>query len=216
MAKVSYVNPQVSVAVTYNWSAYTPLLGDLDLCTVNQDAPGVGTSAGGLNTITTSILPRVPYVEQLGMIVAGWEPTLGGGEFILLKIATVTAIPLGTLVQWDATYTASVVPTASAAKSGVPVAVCIANTAGITGGITSQTPVQYAWFQIQGQVQVLTTAVIRTINGRVFISGTDGRVMVTSAASKQVLGARFAASNSATISLNLVYLNRSFVQGNIT
>lgn len=216
MARVSYANPQVSAAVTYNWSASTQLLGDLDLCTVNQDAPGVGTSAGGLNTITTSILPRVPFVQQLGMIVQGWEPTLGGGEFIFLKVATVTAVPLGTLVQWDATYTASVVPTASAAKTGVPVAVCIANTVGITGGITSQTPVQYAWFQIQGQVQTLCTAVIRTVNGKVFVSGTDGRVMVTSASSKQILGARFAASNSATISMNLVYFNRSCVQSNIT
>jgi hypothetical protein len=54
----------------------------------------------------------------------------------------------------------------------------------------------------------LKTAVIHTLNGRVFISATAGRVMVTSAVGTELIGARFASSNSATISCALVWFDR--------
>lgn len=194
MAKVSFASPQVNSAVTYNWSCLSPFLGDLDICTVSTDAPGVGAGTG-INNITTSIAPRPIFQPALGQIVQAWEPTLGYGEFIYLAVPTSTAVPLGTLVTWFtgalANYTVAVCPTT--AKSAAPVAVCVSNTTGTTGGITSNTTsIQYAWFQIVGIAQTLKTAVIHTLNSKVFVSGTAGRVMVTSASGTNVIGARFA------------------------
>jgi hypothetical protein len=217
MAKISFASPQVNAAVTYNWSSFSPLIGDLDIGSVSQDAPGVGPGSG-INTITTSIGPRPVFQPALGQIVQAWEPTLGYGEFIYLAVPTATAVPLGTLVTWMtgalANYNVAVCPTT--AKSAAPVAVCVSNTTGTTGGITSQTPVQYAWFQITGIAQTLKTAVIHTLNSKVFVSGTAGRVMVTSASGTNIIGARFASSNSATISCALVWYDRANVMGNIT
>ena len=228
MAKVGFSTPQVSVAAgtatVYNWSAIDVTLGDYDIGSVWQDAPGVGPGSG-INTITTSIAPRPVFQPVLGQIIRAWDPLLGFGEFILLQVATVTAVPLGTVVTWMTgalgNYVVAVVPTT--AKSAAPVAVCVANTTAQTGnvtttgtGILSKTPVQYAWFQITGIAQVLTTAVIRTTNSKVFVSGTAGRLMVTSASGTNVIGARTANSNSATISCNLVWFDRANVMGNIT
>lgn len=218
MAKITFASPQVNAAVTYNWSSFTPLIGDIDIGVVSLDAPGVGPTTG-LNNINTSIAPRTVFQLALGQIVQGWEPTLGYGEFIYLAVPTSTAVPLGTLVTWMtgalANYTVAVCPTT--AKSAAPVAVSISNTAGATGGITSNTTsIQYAWFQIVGIAQTLKTAVIHTLNSKVFVSGTAGRVMVTSASGTNVIGARFASSNSATISCALVWYDRANVMGNIT
>jgi hypothetical protein len=210
MATITYASPQVSTAVSYNWSSFTPLIGDIDIGRVSTDAPGVGAGTG-INAITTSIAPRPIFQPVLGQIIQGWEPTLGFGEFIYLAVATSTAVPLGTVVTWMtgalANYRVAVIPTT--AKGGEPAAVCISNTAGATGGITSNTTsTQYAWFQLGGIVQALKTAVIHTLNGRVFVSGTAGRVMVTSAVGTELIGARFASSNSATISCALVWMDR--------
>lgn len=210
MGKLTFASPQTNAAVTYNWSSTTQLIGDIDIGSVSTDAPGVGPGAG-LNTLTTSIAPRTIFQPSLGQIVQAWEPTLGYGEFIYLAIPTSTAVPLGTLVTFFtgslANYTVAVMPTT--AKGGEPGAVCISNTVGATGGITSNTTsIQYAWFQLVGLAQTLKTAVIHTLNGRVFVSGTAGRVMVTSAVGTELIGARFASSNSATISCALVWFDR--------
>lgn len=218
MAKLTFANPQVNAATTYNWSMLSPFLGDIDIGVVSTDAPGVGASPG-INKITTSIAPRPIFQTALGQIVQGWEPTLGYGEFIYLAVPTSTAIPLGTLVTWFtstlANYTVAVCPTT--AKSAAPVAVCVSNTSGATGGITSNaTSIQYAWFQIVGLAQTLKTAVIHTLNAKLFVSGTAGRVMVTSASGTNIIGARTASSNSASISCALCWFDRANVMGNIT
>lgn len=217
MAKITFASPQVNAAVSYNWSGFTPLIGDLDIGVVSTDAPGVGPGAG-INAIT-SIAPRPIFQPALGQIVQAWEATLGYGEFIYLAVPVSTAVALGAMVTWMtgalANYTVAVCPTT--AKSAAPVAVCVSNTVGTTGGITSNAAsIQYAWFQIVGIAQVLKTAVIHTLNSKVFVSGTAGRVMVTSASGTNVIGARFASSNSATISCALVWFDRANVMGNIT
>jgi hypothetical protein len=210
MAKLTFASPQVNAAVTYNWSAFDVTMGAYDIGVVTTDVPGVGASPG-INKITTSIAPRPIYQPVLGQIIRGWEPTLGYGEFIFLAVPTSTAVPLGTVVTWFtgslANYTVAVIPTT--AKGGEPAAVCVSNTTGATGGITSNTTsIQYAWFQLVGIAQALKTAVIHTLNGRVFVSGTAGRVMVTSAVGTELIGARFASSNSATISCALIWMDR--------
>lgn len=210
MATITFASPQVNAAVSYNWSVLSPFIGDLDIGRVSTTAPGVGVSTG-INAITTSVAPNPVFQPALGQIVQAYEPTLGYGEFIYLAVAVSTAVPLGTLVTFFtgalANYTVAVMPTT--AKGGEPGAVCVSNTTGATGGITSNaTSIQYAWFQIVGIAQTLKTAVIHSLNGRVFCSGTAGRVMVTSAVGTELIGARFASSNSATISCALVWYDR--------
>lgn len=209
MATLTFASPQVNAAVSYNWSVLSPFIGDIDIGRVSTIAPGVGTGTG-INAITTSVAPNPVFQPALGQIVQAWEPTLGYGEFIYLAVPVSTAVPLGTLVTFFtgslANYTVAVMPTT--AKGGEPGAVCVSNTTGATGGITSSTSIQYAWFQIVGIAQTLKTAVIHTLNGRVFVSGTAGRVMVTSAVGTELIGARFASSNSATISCALVWYDR--------
>jgi hypothetical protein len=223
MGKVTFNTPQVNAAVTYNWSILDAILGDLDIGFVSTDAPGPGPASTGLQNVGTSVLPRAIYQPQLGQIVRAWEPTLGYGEFIYLGVPTSTAVPLGTLGTWafsnsgpNAGYIWTICPTT--AKSALPVCASVASTVNNSGaGITSNTTaIQYAWFQLAGIAQVLKTAVIHTLNGKVFVSGTTGRVMVTSASGTNIMGARFASSNSATISCALVFFDRCNVEGNIT
>lgn len=212
MGKISYVSPQVNAAITYNWSSMDPTIGMIDIGQVSVDAPGPGPVTTGLQNVATSILPRPIFQPQLGQIIRGWEPSLGFGEFIYLAVPVSTAVPLGTVVTWNtgtlANYTVAVIPTT--AKGGESAAVCVANTVGVTGGITSNaTQIQYAWFQIGGIAQTLKTAVIHTLSGRVFVSATAGRIMVTSAVGTMLIGARFVSSNSATISCALVWFDRA-------
>ena len=223
MGKVTFNNPQVSAAVTYNWSIIDGILGDLDIGVVTTDLPGPGPVATGLQNVATSVLPRPVFQPTLGQIVRAWDPTLGYGEFIYLGVPTSTAVPLGTLGTWtfsnsgpNSGYIWTIAPTT--AKSAIPVCASVASTVvGSGAGITSNaSSIQYAWFQLTGIAQVLKTAVIHTLNSKVFVSGTAGRVMVTSASGTNIIGARFASSNSATISCALVYLDRCVVEGNIT
>lgn len=243
MGKVSFNAAQVPIpaSATYNWSFIDPTIGQLDIGFVSTDAPGPGPIATGLQNVATSVLPRPIYQPQLGQIARAWEPTLGFGEFIYLAVPTSTAIPLGTVVSWDvnpgglassgtqygtgAVYVAVALPAkGTSQKSGAPVAVCVASTSYNSGnGITSNaSAVQYAWFQIGGQAQVLKTNIqaapvtsITASNG-VYISATAGRVYATSSAGGQILGARFmnAFTVTSTASAILVYLNgRPAVEG---
>lgn len=222
MAQISFASPQVNAAVTYNWSVLTPYIGDLNLCTTTTYAPGVGAGAG-INTITTSIAPLPVNQPVLGQIVSAWEPVLGFGEFIYLQVPASTTMALGTMVTWfsGTAPNYSVVPILTTAKLAQPAAVCVSNTTSTPntatgGGITSTTGIQYGWFQLTGLAQTLKTAVIHTLNSKVFISATAGRVMVTSASGTQLLGCRFATSNSATISCALVWYDRPTQIGYIT
>jgi hypothetical protein len=223
MATITFANPQVNAAVTYNWTAIGATLGDgPDIGRATTYAPGVGTGTTGVNDITTSVAPLPVYQPVLGQIIQAYEPTLGFGEFIYLQVPKSTAVPLGTVCTWNFSNTGvslayNYVISATTANLAVPLAVCVSNTAGATGGITSNAnSIQYAWFQISGLVQTLKTAVIHTLNGKIYQSATAGRVMVNSASGNQILGARFASSNSSTISCALVWFDRPFRQGQIT
>lgn len=218
-----------STVQTYNWSSQTPLIGQYDIGAVWTDTPG---PYGGFNanfnnpqsttagTVTSGILPNPIYQPVPGQIVQAGEPTLGFGEFILLRIPTSTAIPVGTAVRWDATYSVSTIPTTASpdcalaisvssatVSSGVPVV----DTAG--GGIASNSSnVMYAWFQITGRAWALKTAVQVTPNASVYSSGTAGRFYVTASTGKAWLGVRAAtATTTSTQSAAIVLLNRPLV-----
>ncbi len=82
----------------------------------------------------------------------------------------------------------------------------------------SVTPVQYAWFQIQGQTSVLKTAVTVSPDSVVYASATAGRIKVLTSAGGQITGMRTAnaATVTSTTSTVTVYMNRPAMQGQIT
>lgn len=176
------------------------VLGAPGLSDLTQIAPGVTN------------LPSVVLEAQLGEIRKAWDPSLGYGEFIYLKIPTATVVAAGNIVQWTAGYTVALLPVLATSKNtGVSVAVAPV-------AMPSITPVQYAWFQIQGQCNVLKTAVAVSPNVVVYASATTGRLKVLTSAGGQILGMRSfnAASVTSTTSTVLCYLDRPKLQGQIT
>ncbi len=180
----------------------TPRAGIPDIIGVQKAPYSIGITG----------LPTSPLETFLGQIVTGCDNAAtinAGGEFIYLAVATSTAIPLGTIVVWDASnYRATAMPTSSG-NTARPVAVAI-------NAITSDANnVQYAWFQIQGRAAVLKTAVTVPTNSRLFISGTAGRFHLAASAGKTIVGARTAnaASVTSTTSTVLVDLYRPVLQG---
>lgn len=242
MGKVTFLAAQVPYNPTYNWAPVDPTIGMLDIGAVSLDAPGPGPLTTGIQNVGTSVLPRPVFQPALGQIIRAVDPVLGMGEFIYLAVPTATAIPLGTLVSWDVAggltanqsasnplgggsqYVAVVMPAkATSVKTGAPCAVCVSSTVTNSGaGITANaTQVQYAWFQLGGNTQVLKTAVqvapVATEQGAgVYISTTAGRVFNTASTGTQILGARFnnTTTVTSTASCILVYLNgRPAVEG---
>lgn len=139
--------------------------------------------------------------HPLGTIIKARDDTYGEAEFIYLK--GVTSNFVGALC----TYVASTGVTALSTTSGVA-----------TGGapmcvsMSTATGSQYGWFQISGEAILYKTAVKfdPASGNRVYLSATAGRVMQTSVAGRQILGARFSATTTvtSTTSTVLVTLNR--------
>ena len=145
--------------------------------------------------------------HPLGTIVKAVDPTYGEGEFIYLLGVASTVV--GLIVSYDpSTHATTHVP--STANLAKPLAVAMAATVAL----------EYGWYQICGVAVVKKTAVKvdPASTRRVYISGTDGRLMQTSAAGKCILGAASAnvATVTSTTSTVLVSLNRPTAQGPIT
>ncbi len=137
----------------------------------------------------------------LGTIVRGRDPTYGYGEFIYLK--GVTSNFAGALITYVAnTGVTALSTTSGVATGGAPMAV----------SLTAATGSQYAWAQISGDAVMYKTAVKfdPASGNRVMLSGTAGRIMQTSVAGRQIIGARFAATATitSTTSTAIVTLNR--------
>lgn len=234
--KATPVSP-FSAVQSYNWASKTPLIGTYDIGAVWTDPPLINTGSGVLNnflnpqgnpTITlgsTTILPNPVYQPTLGEIVQAYEPSLGWGEFILLSIPKSTAVPVGTLVQWDCQYSITVLPAKSTSqKTAVPLAVAVA-TCGVTSGnptvktdgsgtASNSTNVMYTWFQIGGRAWTLKTNVQITPASAVYVSATAGRVYVTASAGGTILGARAAPGTTTTTqSTVLIWYNRCSLEG---
>lgn len=188
------------MAIVNDYVLTDNVLGDPPLGANTQIAPGNGN------------LPSLVLEAQLGEIRKGWSPTYGYGEFIYLLIPTTTAIAQNLLVQWTAGYTVALLPVLATSKNtGNSVALCPV-------AVSSLTPVQYAWFQIQGQNLVLKTAVQVLPNVVVYASATAGRIKVLTSAGGQITGLRTfnAATVTSTTSSVLVFLDRPRMQGQIT
>jgi hypothetical protein len=247
-ASQTYVPPGFPTTVTngvaYNWVAQNNQLGDYDIGRVWADLPGpyagfntvflkpesAATTAG---TVTSPVLPAPVFAVMPGQIVTAYEPTLGWGEFIALRNPVSNALPVGTLVTWDATFSITTLPTTK--STGTPVAVAVSSAqVGTTSqaltqgtvfpivplydgsGLASQAnQITVAWYQISGRAWTLKTAVQVTPNVAAFISGTAGRFKVVSSVGAQILGARAATGTTTTTqSLALVYYaNRGQLEG---
>ena len=163
-------------------------------------------------TSTTLLTSTVqPKAWKLGDIQKAVDPTFGGGEFIYLTGCANTVA--GLVVYYD-TYTSLTALTSTSAvlNRGAPVAVAMSANLATYGG----------WYQISGAATILKTAVkvdpALATGMNVHLSATAGRVMQTSVASRQVLGARFATAVTvtSTTSTAIVTLNRPIQQGRIT
>lgn len=143
----------------------------------------------------------------VGTILTGYDLNgAGAGEFIYLQ--GVASNAAGLVVSYNAT-TGAVTLLPSTANLGTPVAVSMsANTSSSN----------YSWYQIQGYATVLKSAVAVNPQAKVYISGTTGRLMPTSASGKQILNAKFAnlSTVTSTTSTVTVLLDRPFAQGQIT
>jgi hypothetical protein len=184
--------------MTYTFSSNK--LGAIDVTQVTTTAPGI------------AILPSTGYEPQLGEICTGWDPTLGSAEFIYLKIPASSPVTAGNVVTWTAGYTMALLPVLATSKNtGDWVGV-----APVT--LATNTAVQYGWFQIQGQVAVLKTAVTVSPNVVVYASATAGRIKVLTSAGGQITNMKTfnATTVTSTTSTVLCFLNRPSMQGQIT
>jgi hypothetical protein len=241
-ASQTYVPPgfptTVTNGVSYNWVAQNNQLGDYDIGRVWADLPGPyagfntvflkpESAATTPGTVTSPVLPTPIFPVSPGQIITAWEPTLGWAEFIALRNPVSNALPVGTLVQWDATYLITTLPAkATSQKTSVPVAVAVSSAAvGATSqaltqgtvfpitplydgsGLASQAnQITVAWYQISGRAWTLKTAVQITPNTAGYVSGTAGRIYGTASAGGAILGSRIATSTTtSTQSLVLVY-----------
>lgn len=148
------------------------------------------------NTSTTASHP-------IGTIIRAVDPTYGHGEFIYLKGGA--SVAAGLVVYYtDNTAADSVklTTTSGVVDGGSSLAVAMAAT----------TALLYGWFQIGGQAIVLKTAtkIDPATTFKVYLSATAGRVMPTSVAGRQILGARFPAVTTVTTTTStcIVTLNR--------
>lgn len=247
-ASQTFVPPGFPTTVTngqaYNWVAQNNQLGDYDIGNVWADMPGpyagfntvfqkpesAATTAG---TVTSPVLPAPIFTVSPGQIITAWEPTLGWGEFIALRNPVSNALPVGTLVTWDATYLITTLPTTK--NTGFPVAVAVSSAQVSTtsqaltqgtvfpivklfdgSGLASQANQQtVAWYQLSGRAWTLKTAVQVTPGVAAYVSATAGRFKVVSSAGAQILGARAATgTTTSTQSLALVYYaNRGQLEG---
>ena len=157
---------------------------------------------------SSTLIPTPPY--KLGQIVRAWDPTFGEGEFIYLQGVANTVV--GLVVTYSpTTFITTICP--STANLSQPVAVAMSASDGTAGN-------KFGWYQIGGLATVLKTAVKvdPASTRRMYISGTTGRLMQTSAAGKNILGC--ASANAATVtsttSTVVCSINRPHAQGPIT
>lgn len=161
--------------------------------------------AGSQPIATTSTVKNHP----VGKIVTAVDPTLGEGEFIYLKGV------VGTIVGLVVTYVASTGATVLSLTSGV-----VNGGAPLAVAMSANVASQWGWYQIAGDATIKKTAVKVDPAGttKVYLSATSGRVMQTSVASRQVLGARWisATTVTSTTSTAIATINRPIMQGAIT
>jgi hypothetical protein len=139
---------------------------------------------------------------ELGTIMRGKDPSLGGGEFIYLLGVANTVV--GSVVTWDAT---SHQTTLWATGANLPRPVAFAMSANVAS--------QYGWYQIQGMATAAKATATTFAAGAAVGVGATGLV-VAAANGVEISGAL--AATAATNGPTTVVLNisRPTLQGRIT
>ena len=151
----------------------------------------------GIQAIATT---STTQQHKVGKVIRAADPTYGGGEFIYLLGVVGTVAGLAVVYDGTTGHTA-LTSTSGVVDGGSPLAVAM------SANVASQ----WGWYQIGGNSVVLKTATqITPATPKVYLSATAGRVMPTSVAGRQILGARFStvATVTTTTSTVVVTLNR--------
>ena len=189
--------------------ALNDVLGEVDLSIIDTAGPGyqnlvLGTGSGRMNFYT--------------QVVPGYDPNLGGGEFMYLRFSG--TIAAGTVCEVTPSITSgAIIQNATAwagtAVSGRPLAIAVS--AGTVG--------QFGWFQVQGNA--ITTVQGAPAAGNPAYWQAAGVVSPSAVISKQMVNANFATAVSQTIGSGnaaqvltatqaIVTINRPFAQSAIT
>jgi hypothetical protein len=165
------------------WVGFTPLLGEVDVQTVDPNGPGP------LNLVAGTGAGRMSWY---GQIIEGYDAALGGGEFIYAKAAA--NITAGQIVEFvcsqdgSGNMVLSAQPWAGTANSGKELGVAVV---AVPSG-------SWAWFQIEG-CAVVACSGSPTVNAQAYWQA-SGVASGTAVASKHILGAQWATTNNATVS----------------
>lgn len=179
--------------------AYTiinPMAGIMQIGNIDAGALSpVETSNGG-----TTYYPSSPM--KPGMIVEGYDPTYGQGEFILLAGVASTAV--GSLVTYNTTsFTTALAPVGS--NKPQPVAVAMAANTSATN---------WAWYQISGMAVAKKTSGLALASNAAVGVLTAGLVAATGTG-KEIQGALTTAKATTPKTVTLV-INRPHMQGRVT
>lgn len=158
-----------------------PLLGEVDLTTIDPAGPGFQNLVAGTGS------GRMNFYNQ---VVTGYDPNLGGGEFVYAKFSG--TIAAGTVVELTPSISGGQIITqatawAGTANTGRPLAVAVASGAAN----------QWGWFQVSGNA--VCTVQGTPAAGNPMYWQAAGVISATGVASKQVLGAVAATGVSQTI-----------------
>ena len=191
------------------FTGYDPILGVVDLTTVDQQGPGPS------NLVTGTGSGRQSFYNE---VIRGYDAALGGGEFIYAKFSG--TIAANTVCELTPSLASGVVINsatawAGTANTGKPLAVAVS--AGVAG--------QWGWFQVEGNA--IVTSQGTPVAGNSVYWQAAGVVSPTAVAGKQVLNAQFSTapsvvigsgSNAITLTSTqaVVMLDRPFAQGAIT
>ena len=189
--------------------ALNDVLGEVDLSIIDTAGPGYQ------NLVTGTGSGRMNFYSQ---VVPGYDPNLGGGEFMYLRFSG--TIALGTTCEVTPSITSGVIIQNATAWAGTVVTgrpLAVAVSAGTVG--------QFGWFQVQGNA--IATVQGAPAAGNPVYWQAAGVVSPTGVISKQMVNANFATAVSQTIGAGtgatvlsatqaIVTINRPFAQGAIT
>ncbi|PXW28254.1 hypothetical protein [Paraburkholderia caballeronis] len=192
-----------------NFIAYDPLLGAVKLTDVDAVGPGP------LNLVAGTGAGRQSFSFET---LRGYDPVLGGGEFVFAKAST--AIAAGTVVQFNQSLSGGSIVNSAAAWAGT------ANTGEPLGVAVAQLALgQWGWFQVGGNA--IATVSGAPVAGNPVYWQAAGVVSPAAVAGKQALGAKFATAPGVTLGTGstavtlsatqaVITLNRTTSQGAIT
>jgi hypothetical protein len=139
---------------------------------------------------------------ELGTIMRGKDPTLGGAEFVYLLGVANTVI--GSVVTYDAT---SHQTTLAAAGTNLPRPVAFAMSANVAG--------QYGWYQISGMATAAKAAATTFAAGAAVGVAATGLV-AASGAGQEIAGALAASAATNGPTTCVLHISHPTLQGRIT